>query len=240
MKNIPVAYDHVASAARIDALLAGDDVRYEEPNSIPPRDHLTFANGFYVKCSALFIDLRGSSTLPNEYKARTLAKVYRSYISEAVAVLNGNSKCAEIMIVGDCVSAVFDTPHKEDCDTVFETAAMLNSLIHLINCRLARNSIQPIRAGIGLAFGPALMIKAGYQGSTLHDVVWMGHVVNRASKLCSLGSKQTSDPSIVVDDEFATRLNDVYRGMLKDSRQGYFTGGVVNKDMEKWRADNCS
>lgn len=39
------------------------------------------------------------------------------------------------------------------------------------------------RVGIGLAYGRALMIKAGYKGSTINEVVWMGDVVNEASKL---------------------------------------------------------
>lgn len=29
------------------------------------------------------------------------------------------------------------------------------------------------------------MIKAGYSGSTINDVVWMGEVVNVAAKLCA-------------------------------------------------------
>jgi class 3 adenylate cyclase len=45
----------------------------------------------------------------------------------------------------------------------------------------------PIRSGIGMSYGRALMIKAGFNGSGINDVVYMGDVVNRASKLAGLG-----------------------------------------------------
>lgn len=47
----------------------------------------------------------------------------------------------------------------------------------------------PLRVGIGLADGRALMIKAGFSGSGIHDVVYMGQVVNPAAKLAALGRK---------------------------------------------------
>lgn len=240
MKSNHTTYDHVPSVARIDELLAGSDQQYEEVDSIPSRDQLTFNNGFYVNCSALFIDVRGSSTLPDKYKRRTLAKIYRSYISEAVAVINSNPDCTEIMIIGDAVSAVFDTPTRDKIDGVFDTAARLNSLVKIINCRLKRNAIEPIRAGIGLSYGRALMIKAGHKGSAINDVVWMGHVVNRASKLCSLGSKGPSDDPVVVDEVFASNLRDVYKKLLTNTHQGYYTARAVNVSMEDWTNKHCT
>jgi len=239
MKSNHSPYDHLASVARIDEILAASDQVYEEVSSIPTRDRLTFNNGFYVNCSALFIDVRGSSSLPDKYKRRTLAKIYRSYISEAVAVINGNPDCSEIMIVGDSVSAVFDTLYKSQINRVFETAAQLNSLLALINCRLKRNAIDPIRAGIGVSYGRALMIKAGHKSSTINDVVWMGNVVNRAAKLCSLGRKNEFDPPIVLDTVFADNLKDAYKAYLQNSDLGYYTADVVNEGMAAWLADNC-
>ena len=239
MKSNHSAYNHLASVGRIDEILAGAEAQYEEVASIPAREKLTFTNGYYVDCSALFIDVRGSSALPEKYKQKTLAKLYRSYISEAVAVINGNPTCAEIMIVGDAVSAVFDTPDEARVNGVLDTVAELNSLVQIINCRLKRNAIDPIRAGIGVSWGRALMIKAGNRGSTVNDVVWMGHVVNRASKLCSLGSKEPSDPPIVVDTPFRDRLRDDYKTFLQNTGKGYYTALVFNKQMEAWRKENC-
>jgi class 3 adenylate cyclase len=229
------AYDHLASVSRINEILEGADTSYEEVDSIPSRDKLTFNNGFYVYCSALFVDIRGSSGLPSKYKRPTLAKIYRSYISEAVAIINGNSNCAEINIVGDSVAGIFNTPSKPDIDEVFSTAARINSLIDILNCRLKARNIDPIRAGIGMSYGRALMIKAGYKGSSINDVVWMGDVVNEAAKLCSYGSKNSWDPPIVVSSVFHNNLNDHNKGLLSYRYpQGYYTGNVVNTELNHY------
>lgn len=239
MKSNHLAYDHLASVERIDEILTTSDNAYDEVKSIPSRDRLTFTNGFYVWCSALFVDVRGSSDLPTKYKRPTLARIYRSYISEAVAVLNGNSDCAEIMIVGDAVSAVFDTPYKEDINGVFDTVARLNSVVKLLNCRLWKRKLEPIRVGIGISYGRALMIKAGNKGSTINEVVWMGEVVNRAAKLCSLGGRTAFDPNVIVDALFADNLIKEYQAFLRNSYQGHYTCDVVDLAMEDWYDKNC-
>lgn len=38
---------------------------------------------------------------------QSLARLYRAYISEMVAIVNSFKTCKEINIVGDCVSAMF-------------------------------------------------------------------------------------------------------------------------------------
>ena len=40
-------YDYDKSRERIDDILKGADSSYEDKKSIPPRDSLTFDNGFY-------------------------------------------------------------------------------------------------------------------------------------------------------------------------------------------------
>jgi class 3 adenylate cyclase len=198
MKSNPAPYNHVDGVPRIDEILSGADTSYEELESIPSRDRLSFTNGFYVNCSAMFVDLRKSSSLADTYSRPTLAKIYRSYISECVAVMNGNSNCCEIMIEGDGVAGIFDTPYKVDMDGVFSTAAELLSLVNILNCRFKRYKIAAISAGIGMSWGRALMIKAGHKGSAVHEVVWLGDVVNDAAKLSKHGSRLVLDYPIMV------------------------------------------
>ena len=83
-------YDWTASSARIKAILDQPAGAYEEVDGLPDRDKLTFSNGFYGMCSAIFIDIRDSSGLTSKHKRPVLAKIYRSFISEMVAVLNSN------------------------------------------------------------------------------------------------------------------------------------------------------
>jgi hypothetical protein len=61
---------------------------------LPKIEDLTFKNGKYVKCAAFFIDLRGSSDLIQTHgkKSKSLARLYRAYISEIVIALKHAGK----------------------------------------------------------------------------------------------------------------------------------------------------
>lgn len=242
MDSNPKTYDHVASAARIDAILAQPQGNYEERDSLPDRSALTYTNGYYANCSALFVDLRDSSSLPSLYNRPTLAKLYRTFISETVAILNSDFGARETNIVGDCVWAVYNTPYKTDIDHIFALAYGVNSLLKLLNYKLVKaNYKTPIRAGVGLAWGRALMIKAGYSGSGLQDVVYMGDVVNRAAKLAARGGRTPWSPSIMLDSEFASNLNDANRAVVAyDYQNGCYTSNAVSVAMDEWYVENCN
>jgi class 3 adenylate cyclase len=240
MNSNYLSYSHEASVARIDEILAAQDAEYQEVNSLPSRDKLSFTNGFYAYCSALFIDIRGSSSLTDKHKRPTLAKLYRAYISEAVALMNGNDDCAEINIEGDAVWGVFDTPFKANINSVFATAFMLNSLMQILNCRTARYGISPISVGIGMSYGRALMIKAGYKGSTINDVVWMGDVVNEAAKLCAKAGRGWPHKTIMASSVFYQNLNDKNKELLSyNSTHECYHGDVISIDMNEWYKKNC-
>ena len=218
VKNM--SYDYLRSIERLDEILDSSET-YEEKDEIPSRSNLTSKNGFYVKCYSIFIDLRGSSELPKLHNRPILAKIYRSYISEVVAIFNSYATCKEINIVGDCVSGIFEASNKKDVLDVFSTAYTANSLVNILNSKLNKRNISQIKIGIGISKGRALMIKAGFNGSTINDVIWMGDVVNQASKLCSKGNKVVNFP-IIISHEVFTDL-DGYRNILGYPYQNYFT-----------------
>lgn len=234
-------YDFEASLERIDDILNQSDLNYEEVDALPDRDRLTFRNGFYANCSALFVDIRASSNLPARMKRPTLARLYRAYISELVAVMNDDFYCREINIVGDAVWCVVNTPNTSDIDDVFSTACRAHSLIMVLNCKLKRKRIDPISVGIGMDWGRALMIKAGYSGSGINDVVYMGDVVNSAAKLASKGSMNFLAPGpLMVGSNFQFNLNDHNKALLSwNSTHGCYMGSAVNIAMNDWHRENC-
>jgi class 3 adenylate cyclase len=229
------AYDFENSADRIDEILNTPDVNYEETNSVPSRDRLTVNNGFYVNCSSMFVDIRGSKELAGKYKRSTLARIYRSYISELVAVMRYHTKVCEVSIQGDCVWGVFDTPQKADVDELFSIAYTTSSMIDILNWKLGNKKIDPLTVGIGLSYGRALMIKAGHKGSSINDVVWMGDVVNEAAKLCDYGNSTYSDREIMLSEAIYINLNEHNRSLLgwNAIRQCYH-GDVISLAMDKW------
>ena len=234
-------YDIDESVARLDEILSGADTNYEEVNTIPGRDKLTFLNGYYVNCSCVYIDIRKSSSLTDKYKRPALAKLYRAYISETVAILNSSDKCAEINIHGDGVWGVYDSPLKADIDEAFSIAFRLSSVIDILNCRSKKKGYDPISVGIGATYGRALMIKAGYKGSGLNDVVWMGEVVNHASELSHYGNATYNDKEIMVSNVFYNNLNEKNQSLLASNfNRGCYHGNVINISMNDWVTQNCS
>ncbi|MFJ9926286.1 hypothetical protein ACIRU5_09630 [Streptomyces misionensis] len=94
--------------------------------------------------------------------------------------------------------------------------------------------------GMGAAYGSALMIKAGYNGIGMSDVVYMSDVVNRAAKLAAQGSKDFFTPPIMIDYVFGDNLNDDIKKLVtNDSGKGCYTANNVNTLMENWHEQNC-
>lgn len=240
MKTNYIAYDHIKSFNRIEDIIAASDNSFEELNEIPSCDKLTYTNGFYVNCSALFVDIRGSSQLPEKHTRPKLAKLYRVFLSEIVAVMNGNNICAEVNIVGDCVSGIFNTSLKQEINEVFNTAARISSLIKVMNYKFEKNDIEQIEVGIGLSYGRALMIKAGYNGSGINDLVWMGEVVNEASELASYGNQTRSDMETMVSNIFYGNLNEPYQELLvRNYSRNCYNGNIICTEMNEWYQENC-
>jgi class 3 adenylate cyclase len=103
---------------------------------------------------------------------------------------------------------------------------------------MSKKGIEPIEIGIGIAKGRALMILAGYKGSGIKDIVWMGDVVNKASKMCSKANKIVSENLVITDSVFID-LNGYGNG--KDNYQSFFkkindfyVSDIIRIDLEDW------
>lgn len=154
-----------------------------------------------------------------------------------VAVLNSHTNVREVNIVGDCVWAVYNTPSKQNIDEAFAIAYQANTLKKLLNHHYGKNGIDPISIGIGADYGRALMAKAGYSGSGINDVIYMGDVVNRAAHLAHEAGRHWRRP-IYVGSLFQQNLNEHNRGLLTNEHHqslgSIYTGDVVRADMNEW------
>ena len=242
MKTNGSAYSLIDSNERIREILDASNQSFEEVDSIPSAERLTYSNGFYVYCTALFIDIRDSSKLPESHSRPVLAKIYRSYLSECVAILNQDAKCKEIVINGDCVSGIFDTTTKGDIERAFFHAAELNALLKLFNLRLSQKGYQSIKCGIGIDYGRALMLKAGFKGSSINETIWMGDVVNGASNLCHQGNKGLRLPiqlSVSVQQnisraDYLENISPVRENLWSSSEPTSYEADVLATYMDDW------
>ncbi len=229
------SYDFNKSIERIDDILDGSDTSYEDKDSVPPRSSLTFKNGFYVECSAMFIDMRGSKSLNEKHKRPVLAKIYKTYISELVAVLKGHENVCEISIEGDCVWGIFNTPLKSDINKLFNIASKVSSLIDILNIKYKRKGYSELSVGIGISYGTTLLIKAGYVGSGINEVVWLGKLVGEAAKLCSYGNKTILDYELMISNIVYNNLSEHNKGLLsKNTTYDCYHGNIKNVDMNDW------
>jgi class 3 adenylate cyclase len=239
MKSNYIAYDYEKSISRIDTILNQQDSSFEEVDNFPSLDKLTFTNGFYVYATALFVDIRDSSKMLENHNRPTLAKIYRSFISEVIAIMNGNSNCKFINIDGDCVSGVYETNYKPNIDTVFSNAFTISSLIDILNCKLKKKNITAIKIGIGMDYGRLLLIKAGFSGSGLNEVAWMGNALNTAAKLCNKANKEWHY-EILVSSAIYENLNEHNKSLLTNLyNDGLYGGNVVSIRMDEWVKENC-
>lgn len=234
-------YSYTSSAARIDEILDQPTGQFEEKDNFPDRDKLTYTNGVYGKCTAIFVDIRDSSGLTEKHERPALAKIYRSFISEMVAVLNSSPLVREVNIVGDCVWAVYSTPLQSNIDDLFNIVCTANTLKKLLNAKLSKKDLTLLELGIGVDYGRALMIKAGYSGSGINDVIYMGDVVNRAAHLANKAGRGYAD-SIWVGDWFAGNLNEHNAKLLSSSYETGLgkvrKGNAVISPMHEWIDEN--
>ena len=191
------------------------DNEYKKHDGIPNEGSLTFKNGFYVDVTVVSVDMRGSKKLAEKHTPPVLAKIYRSYISEVIAVMNGNSTITDIFIEGDGVWAVFNTITDEHVQSVFSTTSKISSLINALNKKLLKRKYSEIKVGIGI------------------EVVWIGKIVGESAKLSGYGNRELYDKQTMVSGRIYKMLNENQQSLLKwNANRRCYHGNSIWKSYE--------
>lgn len=85
------------------------------------------------------------------------------------------------------------------------------------------------------------MVKVGYSGSGINDVIWMGDFVNTACHLANKAGRGIRN-KIVVTEQIYNNLNDSHKKLLSEFVDGETTlyeGDIIRKNMDKWYNENC-
>lgn len=225
-------YDFEKSLERIDNILSNSS-SFPEVTKVPVANRMSYDNGFYVNCSAIFVDICDSSKMTDVHKRPTLAKMYRAFISEMVALFNGFDACRDISINGDCVWAVFDATSDEQVNAVFSASYMANSLVNALNYKFAKKGYSQISVTIGIDTGRALAVQAGYKTSGINDIIWMGDVVNTACHLCSANRGEGVGNTILTPAVYS-KLSSANKKLCKPLRSGNFHSDSICVYMNDW------
>lgn len=186
-------YDYKAGKKRIKDIL-DNNLQVIEQNKIPNDDNFTYDNSYYGWVTAIFVDIRDSSSyFSNEDKVE-VSKAIRAFTSETIEILRNDDYLREIGIRGDCVYGVFTTPTQNKIYEIAEKAFYINTYMKMLNKLLGEKGFNTLEVGIGVATAQELVIKAGRKGTGINNKVWIGDAVTKASNLSSIGNKNGKQP----------------------------------------------
>jgi len=240
-----INYDYKYRKKKVEEILDNTDT-VNDVKKFPRDNDFTYTNGYKAWATAIFVDLRDSTTLFSGNNDVDIAKVIRGFTSEIIEILRKDSEddLKEIGIRGDCVFAVYSTQYQLDIYQVAERAFYINTYIKMLNKLLEERTLPIINVGIGLATSETLAVKAGRKSSGIHNLVWIGESVAKASKLSDLGSKNGIN-SIVMSSLFYEnfiedhiKANDEAKSWWKSGYSGeygtYYHGNVVKLAFNDW------
>jgi adenylate cyclase len=177
------------------------------PPGASPRDarprpaHL---QGREKEIAILFADLRGFTQLSEHklpYDVVFMLNRYFAAMGQAVEQAGGHVD----KFIGDGVMALFGADERTDtagaCRQALAAARAMSLALEALNKTLAHDLDRPLRIGIGIHVGPAIVGEMGYAGAT--SLTAIGDAVNTASRLESLTKEFACE--LVLSEDVATR-----------------------------------
>lgn len=213
----------------------------EERRRIPAEREMTYSNGYSMRISAIFIDIRNSTQLFAHKDRDMVTRIVRSFVSEMIRMLQTDN-CYDIGIRGDCVYGIYSTPKDTGVYSVYQLAIQANTLLKLLNSHYLAEGFPRIRVGIGLANNTDLVVKVGSKGQGISDLVWVGKAVPTASKLSGYGNKNGILP-IVMSKQFYKTISALFgkngdekEWFTKDNVDGriIYHCDILDEEFDRW------
>jgi adenylate cyclase len=152
--------------------------------------------------AVLFADLRSFTGIAEKKLPYDLVFLLNSYfeaVGESITTAGG----AVDKFIGDGVMALFgvDAGPEDGCRRALIAARRMVEQVDILSRALAEDLPEPLKIGIGIHCGPAVVGRMGY-GETIH-VTAIGDTVNVASRLQDLTKEYSCQ--LIVSDEVAKR-----------------------------------
>lgn len=243
-------YDYREGKKRIDEILKSN-LEIEVVDLLPEDKSFTYVNGYKSWVSAIFVDIRDSTTLFQDEDEVKISKMVRSFTSEVIRILRRTSydkiddKLREIGIRGDCVYAIYSTPTQGDILNLAFKTFYINTFIEMLNTLLTNNNYPTVKVGVGLSSSLELVVKAGQKGTGISNNVWIGKAVTSASNLSSIGNKGMVKTLVFSElsynnfiDLFVNQYGDDKKNLFSKEtsiRFGeYYHGSVIITEFSEW------
>ena len=201
------------------------------------KQNLRFSNqenlsGIEKETVIMFCDLRGFTRLSDGKMPFDVVFILNKYFKLVTDAVEENKGRID-KFIGDGVMAIFDkdTTISKNCKNALKGAAMITTYLNDLNDELSIDDIEPLRLGIGIHSGTAIIGKMGYGEASTDTAI--GDTVNVASRLeqltkdysCQLMFSSTVAENAELDK---TKLNSVktkIRGK-KDYLEAFYCGSA--------------
>lgn len=236
-------YDYKAGKKRVKDIL-DNKLEVIEQNKVPSDESFTFDNGYYSWVSAIFVDIRDSSSLFSDEDKEKVSKIIRSFTSEIIEILRDDDNLREIGIRGDCVYAIYTTPKKDDIYELADKTFYINTYMKMLNKLLEDKGYPTIEVGIGMSTAQELVVKAGRKDVGINSKVWIGDAVAKASNLSSLGNKNGLSSIVYSSCSYTnfidklTEKNSEAKSWFKEHYSTdygtYYSANIIKSDFDQW------
>lgn len=204
----------------------------------PTLDELEDNNITYsIMAAILFIDIRKSTYLSETSQAKSMVKIYRSFMRMAVDCVRKNGGVTR-QFTGDRIMGVFLNTYDSNntvitqkaVDKAIEAARSLQTAIdYSLNRHIKANvNGKTIECGIGIDYGKVLVTQVGMYGVEEDETkgnetscVWVGKTTNHASKYCDLAEGS----EIFISESVYNSLSNCYKEKWVESAK--YRGSTV-------------
>lgn len=218
----------------------------EVKSDLPPTiEQLEDNNKTYsIKAAILFIDIRKSTYLTESSQAKSMVKIYRSFMRMAVDCVRKNGGVTR-QFLGDRIMGVFIDSVDENkavtekaVDKAVSAARSLQTVIDFSLNKNLKNNVNGkiINCGIGIDYGKVLVTQVGMYGVESDedkenevDCVWVGKTTNYASKYSDIAA----GGEIFISENVYKVLSEEYKDVWTQSAKYKGTKlfmGYVTKD----------
>jgi adenylate cyclase len=152
--------------------------------------------------AVMFADIRTFTGIAEQKLPYDLVFLLNSYFEAVGESITGAGGIVD-KFIGDGVMALFgvESGPEEGCRQALVAAKGMVERVNRLSESLAEELAQPLKIGIGIHCGPAVVGRMGY-GTTVH-VTAIGDTVNVASRLQDLTKEYSCQ--LVISDEVAKR-----------------------------------
>ncbi|MBF0589183.1 MAG: CHASE2 domain-containing protein [Magnetococcales bacterium] len=157
--------------------------------------------GVKMEVCVLMSDIRSFTTRSEHQPAEAIVSLLNQYFTQMTESVHAHNGTLD-KFIGDGILAFYGAPGKTivtPSDDAFRSALDMLKRLDQLNIRLKKQGIEPIKIGIGLHVGSAIV---GHVGSNIrHEYTVIGDTVNASARIEGL-TKNVGYPILCSDDVF--------------------------------------